>query len=279
MIKKISVYILLLTHINTYTMLISRIHAIRTQQHKRMITNNTKNLYTNNSIVRYLNSCKPETALEKIMAIVFSPLQSTQEEKKTYINSMLCRTDLSDEQHKALALLQTFLSQQKSHPFCDQEPLIHTAIKENNQPLLTASLTYGFKGSVDLPDKTGNSALYNAATRGRLHLVQTLLHHCANQNIQNMQGKTPLHGIATSPLINTTSANNNALVQTMHYITNAGALTTIKDNQNKQPIDYVHASLNTFESHRPRTLLNENGELMEVYHKMETILRTPRKNE
>jgi hypothetical protein len=278
--KKMFLCVTLLTHINTYTMLFTRMFTARTQQHKRMFTNNTKNFYGNNSIVRYLNSCKPEIALERVVAIVFSPLQSTQEEKTTYINSMLCRTDLSHEQCKTLTLLKAFLNQQKSHPFHDQNQIVmHTAIQENNQLLLQASLEHNLKSSVDLPDKAGDSALYSAATQGRLHLVQILLYHCANPNIQNDKGHTPLHGAVTSPLINTTPENNDALVKIMHHIKNAGANLTIKDNQKKRPIDYIHTSLEKFENYRSRTLHNEHGELLALYHEMEKILRTPSKNE
>lgn len=278
MMKKIFVCITLLTYINTYTMLAASKRVMRMQKQKRMYKN-SKDSHIYSNISNHLNSCNPESALDKLAAIIFSSLRCSQAEKITYINDVLSRNDISPEHHKAALLLQDFFNQQKSHPFDDQDPLMYTALRENNDPLLKVVLKHGFKGSVDLPNKFGDSALYLAASQGQLPFVQTLIEHSPNINKQNNKGQTALHGIATSPLINTTTENNDALIKTMHYITNAGALTSVKDDQNKRPIDYIEGSLKELERRRSRTLLNEDTELMEVYHEMEKILRTQGNNE
>lgn len=273
--KKIVLCIAFLTHLNNYSMLTTLIRYTHKNQQKRTCFTNFKKNPIENSITRHLNSCTPQIALEKTLSIILSPLQCTHEEKTIYIKSMLCRNDMSDEQRKTLTLLQTYLSKQKSHPLCDQEPLIHIAVKEDDPSLLIAALTYGF----DIPNKSGDSGLYLAASQGQTNLVNILVYRCANPNVQNKKGQTPLHGVVLSPLINTSAEKNNALIQTMHAIKNTGACIAIKDTFKKRPIDYVHESLKKIELNRSRTLRNEYGELIAIYHEMEKILYTPSKNE
>lgn len=276
MIKKIFVCITLLTNITTYSMLIKRLNTVHTIQQKKHL----HNAFYADPIMQHLNSCPPAVAVEKIVTITLAPLQFTHEEKTGYVKNLLGRTDMSTEQYKTLYLLQQFLDRKKSHPFCDQDhTLIHTAIRKNNAPLLKTTLTYSSKNSVNLPDKQGNSALYYASSKALIPLIQILLEHRPNVNIQNDRGLTPLHGAVLSSLINTSPEKNNLLLKTIQCLKDFKANPTIKDNYDKRPLDYVYKSIENLDTYRSQTIHNKHNELTEVYYEMEKLLKHPEQNE
>ncbi len=94
---------------------------------------------------------------------------------------------------------------------------LHWAVAQNYEELVQDLLTV-YKPHLTLRDNEGNTALHLAARNGNNSILQVLLAHGADINVQNRQGNTALHLV--------TQAGNGALIQ---QLLRAGARTAIRN--------------------------------------------------
>lgn len=78
------------------------------------------------------------------------------------------------------------------------ELILHTSVISNDEVrLYNAMLQIGEHKSIDVLDSYGRSPLHWASMLGYNHMVQALLNHNANPNMQDNEGNTPLHMVYT----------------------------------------------------------------------------------
>jgi|GEM_PF-4339878 len=221
-------------------------------------------------IARQPQSIKTTTLpyIAGILTAVKDPYLSITQ-KHNIIHDRLARDrDLSFSEENTLKTLLEIIA-----PTKNTSTLLHSIVKQNNSDLLRTAFHYGLDRYINTQDEHDNAPLYIAAINGFTDMTKILLAAKANVNSKNYSGKTPLIGITShlyEPYVIEHIASFFNIIQ---LLIQAGAKTSITDDNNKTALDYVQTILEELETDRPRTVRNENKELINIALDIQKMIR------
>lgn len=192
-------------------------------------------------------------------------------DKKKLIQDKLKTENLSVDDRNTLCMIRIILD--SSLREIEETPtLLHAITKQKNPDLLNLAMVYGFGTHIDAQDVHLNTPLYIAAKTGLVSFVETFIAANANVNMQNEHGRTAFIGALLSLHESHVPEDNQLFVQIITMLKQAGADTSIVDDNNKTVDNYLRNILERLEKSRQRTVRNEQGDLIHMYQSIRELL-------
>jgi len=195
------------------------------------------------------------------------------ENKKRRISFQLhSDPDLTPHEKKILRILEDIATLNIKPDTTEEQSLLFRIIKENDTELLNLALDNRFKLHIESKNIHNNTPLYLAAQWGYPAIVETLIEHEANVNSKNENGKTPVIGTVLALQKSHNPQRNSLFLAILKLLQESKADIFMPDDNNKRAEDYILKALDELHNHRRRTQYNENGDLINFYEQVQTML-------
>jgi hypothetical protein len=192
-------------------------------------------------------------------------------DKKVLIREKLKTENLSVADRNTLSMIRIMLDS-SLREIEEMPTLLHEITKQKNPDLLNLAMIYGFGVNINAQDMHLNTPLYIASTTGLASFVETFITANANVNMQNEHGRTAFIGALLSLHESHVPEDNQLFVQIITMLKQAGADTSIVDDNNKTVDNYLRNILEQLEKNRQRTVRNEQGDLIHMYQSIRELL-------